>query len=58
MILLSELINCHQIRHSALKEFTLLFSVCGRRVDAGKESFSPVCYPGLLLLRCDPLTRV
>lgn len=58
MILLSELINCHQIRHRALKEFNLLFSVCGKHVNAGRESFSPVCYPGLLLLKCDPLSRV
>lgn len=58
MILLSELINCHQIRDCALKEFNPLFSTCGKRVNAGEESLLPMGYPGLLLIKWDPLSRV
>lgn len=58
MILLSELINCHQIRDCALKEFNLLFSIRGKRVNASEESLLPVCYPGLLIIKCDSPSRV
>lgn len=58
MIFLSEPINCHQIRDCALKKFNPLFSICCKCVNAGEESLLPVCYPGLLLIKCDPLSRV
>lgn len=47
MILLSELINCHQIRDCALTEFNLLFSICGKLMLVRKG-----CYPCVILVCC------